>query len=309
MADIAVAHDRDDVLLEHTGFRLSWGAIFAGFIAATMVHITLSLVGVAVGFSTWDFGDPGRDLGMGVGIWLVISALIAYYVGGLTTGRLAGVLTRGDGALHGLLMWGVSMLVNLWLLGSGAGMILGGAFGMIERTVAATAGGLAGAVGQAGTAAVSNAGNMDMGAVQAEIESVLRQTGVPELQPENIAGDVQDVRGTATTGASNEALARDIGDLFRQRAGMVDREAIINVIMARSGMTRPEAEQLATRVQNAAGGVQTQVRAGVDQVQSTAEDVAAGASDAIGEAAWWALLALGLSLGAAAWGAATTARE
>lgn len=309
MADIGVAHDGDDVLVEHTGFRLSWGAIFAGFIAATMVHVTLSLVGVAVGFSTWDFGDPARDLGFGVGIWLIISALVAYYVGGLTTGRLAGILTRGDGALHGLLMWGLSMLVNLWLLGSGAGMILGGAFGVIERTVAATAGGLAGAVGQAGTAAVQGAGNLDMNNVQAEIESVLRQTGVPELQPETIQADVQDVRGTATAGASNQALANDIVALFRERAGMVDREAMINVIMARTGMTRPEAERLATRVQTAASGVQNQVQAGVTEVQSTAEDVAAGATDALGTAAWWALLALGLSLGAAAWGAATTAPE
>jgi hypothetical protein len=47
----------------------------------------------------------------------------------------------------------------------------------------------------------------------------------------------------------------------------------------------------------------------VDEVQSTAEDAAAGATDAVGKAAWWALLALGLSLGAATWGAATTARE
>ena len=33
-----------------------------------------------------------------MGIWTALSALIALFIGGLTTGRLAGVVTRGDGA-------------------------------------------------------------------------------------------------------------------------------------------------------------------------------------------------------------------
>ena len=110
MAEIGVQQERDGVVLERTGFRLSWGAILAGFVVATMVQIVLSVLGVAVGFTTWDVGDPARDLGMGLGIWIAVSTLLSLLVGGIITGRLAGVLSRGDGAIHGVVMWGIAML-------------------------------------------------------------------------------------------------------------------------------------------------------------------------------------------------------
>ena len=309
MADIGVGRSGDAAIIEHTGFRLSWGAIFAGFVTATVIHITLSLLGIAIGFTTWDVGDPARDLGVGVGIWTGISALIALFVGGLTTGRLAGVLTRGDGALHGVIMWGISTLVNLWLLASGAGIILGGAFGLVQSTVGAAAGGIASGVGQLGAAAVGQAGNLDLARLQTELEAALRETGVPELQPESIRADIQDVRGSTATGASNQALASEISSMVQQRAGQVDREAVINVVVARTGMSRAEAERVATRVESAANAARSQLAAGANQAQQTATDAAGVATDAVGKAAWWALLAMGLGVAAAAFGAATTARD
>lgn len=307
MADIAV---KRDVVVEHTGFRLSWGAIFAGFIVATMIQVVLSLLGVAVGFTTWDVGDPARDLGMGLGVWVAVSALISLFAGGVVTGRLAGVLTRGDGALHGVVMWGVATLVNLWLLMSGAGFFLGGAFDVLGRTVAATTGAVVGGVAEVGRAAVGGGGALDPGAIQREIEAALGEAGRPGLSPDTLRREVEEVRQRAAArGVSNEELAREIYGTIQARAGEVDREAIVNVVTARTELTRPEAERLATRVESVAAGARERVGAGAEQVAATAEDVAGTATDYLGRAAWWALLALALGAAAAAGGAGITARD
>lgn len=310
MADIEVERERDGTVLERTGFRLSWGAIFAGFVVATMTQIVLSLLGVAVGFTTWDVGDPARDLGMGLGIWMVVSTLASLFVGGLTTGRLAGVLTRGDGAIHGVVMWGIATLVNLWLLVSGAGFFLGGAFDILGRTVAATTSAVAGGVAELGSTAIGEAGSLDAGAVQREIEAALRETGRPGLDPDTLRAEAEDVGRRATArGVSNEQLAREIAGTVRERAGRVDREAIINVVTARTELTREEAGRVADRIERMAGAAGTQVAAGVEQAESAVTDAAGAATEALGRAAWWTLLALLLGAAAAAGGAAMTAKD
>ena len=53
--------------------------------------------------------------------------LIALAVGSYVAGRLA----QREGALHGLLMFGVSTLITLWLAISLASGIIGGAFNIL----------------------------------------------------------------------------------------------------------------------------------------------------------------------------------
>lgn len=127
-----------------TGFRLSWGAILAGLLVATAVQIILSLLGIAIGFGALQFG-PGAQLeefGIGAGIWAIATALISLFVGGLTAGHLAGVLTRLDGMLHGTLVWGLSLVLTLWAIGAGIGTVLGGVFGVAGQTISAAVGGV-----------------------------------------------------------------------------------------------------------------------------------------------------------------------
>lgn len=127
-----------------TGFRLSWGAILAGVLVATAVQIILSLLGIAIGFGAIEFG-PGAEFGefgIGAGIWAIATALISLFVGGLTAGHLAGILTRLDGALHGVLVWGLSLVLTLWAIGAGIGTVLGGVFGVAGQTLSAAVGGV-----------------------------------------------------------------------------------------------------------------------------------------------------------------------
>lgn len=133
--------------LAGTGFRLSWGAVFAGLVVATAVQIVLTLLGAGIGFAAWEPGESARGLGIGAGIWAILSVLVSLYVGGLTTGRLAGILTRKDGALHGILLWGLSTIVTVWLLASGVTALAGGAFRMVGGVLGATSGVVAQAAG------------------------------------------------------------------------------------------------------------------------------------------------------------------
>lgn len=224
-------------VIEHTGFRLSWGAIFAGLIVAMVTQVVLSILGLAVGLTIWDPGDPAAALGQGTGIWIAVAALISLFAGGIVTGRLAGVLTTGDGALHGGVMWGLSVIVTLWLTASGAGMILGGAFQVV------------------GTAAGAGYGAMGDEAAQVAVEAA--------------------VRG--------------------------DREAVVEGVAQRTGLTRQEADRVVRDIEDMAAGVEVEER----DVRHTAEQVTAG----VAQASWWALLALLLSAAAAAGGAALTARR
>jgi hypothetical protein len=121
-----------------TGFRLSWGAVFAGLVVATALQIVLTLLGTAVGLTAWDPGESARGFGIAAGVWAILSILISLFVGGLATGRLAGILRRKDGALHGVLLWGLSTILTLWLLASGVSTVAGGAFRMVGDALGAS---------------------------------------------------------------------------------------------------------------------------------------------------------------------------
>ena len=141
MAEIEVTRrGAAEVVAEHPVFRLKWGAVFAGLVVALALQVVLTLLGTAIGLSAVGPGTSARGIGIGAGIWMIVTALIALYVGGLTTGYLAGVLTRGNGALHGVLMWGLSTLLAAYLLASGVGSLLGGAVQLASGAAAATAG-------------------------------------------------------------------------------------------------------------------------------------------------------------------------
>ncbi|MES2521737.1 MAG: hypothetical protein V4617_03480 [Gemmatimonadota bacterium] len=292
--------ERTDVA-SHTGFRLSWGAIIAGLVMATALQIVLTTLGGAIGLAAFD-QNSGRGLGIGAAIWAIASILIALYLGGRTTGRLAGVLSKKDAFLHGALLWSLSTLLTVWMVSRGVGSLTGAAF----RVVGATAGAVASGAGSAVAAGVSRAANnADDVNLRGEIQRLLRQTGDPSLRPESLRADAGAAGQTATGTAGNEQAASEIWDLVRERADNLNREDVINVIVARTGQSRAEAERIADRVVAANQQARSRIAGVREQAGTLAEDVASGASTGL----WFALLGFGLSLAAAVLGSRGTARE
>jgi hypothetical protein len=129
----------------HTHRRISWAAIFGGVILVVALQLLLSLLGAGIGLGTVDANagnmPSAKGLGIGAGLWWVISSCIALGVGGYIAAWLAGVEIRFDGVLHGLVTWGLATLLTVWLLTSAIGGVVGGGFSTLGSLVSAAGSG------------------------------------------------------------------------------------------------------------------------------------------------------------------------
>jgi hypothetical protein len=116
--------------------RISWGAIFAGAIIALATQLVLTLIGTAVGLATLNpetgQNPSGVTLGIGAGVWLVISSLVSLFLGGYIAGRLGGTF---NGWLHGLATWATVAMLTILLLTTAAGGLIGTASGLASFAV------------------------------------------------------------------------------------------------------------------------------------------------------------------------------
>jgi hypothetical protein len=140
-----VVHERIDVA-PLSGFRISWGGIWAGVLTVMGTLLFLTTLGVAIGVSAVDPGqtDAG-SFGTGAAIWSGLSLLIALFVGGMAATRLGMVFDKAAGAFEGALVWVLSFLIVLWLASSGVRLVASGISGLfsgIGQTVSATVGGI-----------------------------------------------------------------------------------------------------------------------------------------------------------------------
>lgn len=130
----------------HIHRRISWAAIFGGVILALAIQLVLSLLGAGIGLGTVETNagstPSASSLGIGAGIWWVVSSCLALAAGGYAAAWLAGVEIRFDGMLHGLVTWGIATLVTFWLLTSTIGGIIGGGFSALGSVTSAAGSGL-----------------------------------------------------------------------------------------------------------------------------------------------------------------------
>lgn len=290
--------------------RISWGAVFAGALIAVVAQLTLTLLGIGVGFTSLDAVSEVGGVAQGMGIWWIVSGFIALFVGGWVAGRLAGIPARFEGSLHGVLAWGLATLASVWMLTSAVGWLASGALGVAQAGVGAAAN-----VAAAAGPAVMDAVNPDIAwsDIEREVRGLLRDTGVPALQPDSLMNRADTLAGASSAAArraaTNPGQADDILTTLAQRlrrsgsevASQVDREAAVNLLVERTDLTRPEAERAvdrwSTQLNQAGRDIQRTANAAVDRAGAIAESTV----DTVGEAALWAFFAL--IIGAVAAGA------
>jgi hypothetical protein len=104
--------------------RTDWKAVWAGTFIFYAIWVVFGALGVAIFASNTNPNANAPVLGqsVGMGIWTVVLTIIAMYVAGRETGRMADVQSRHDGLIHGLIMFGLAVtgLIVLASIGGSA---------------------------------------------------------------------------------------------------------------------------------------------------------------------------------------------
>lgn len=307
--------------------RVSWGAIFAGALAAIGLTALLSLLGLGIGFGTFDpaDGDSLSGVPKTTLIWWAVVSIVATGIGGFVAARLAGIPHSLAGALHGLSVWALTSLATLWLATTAVGAIAGAATSLVSTTArisASAIGTTVGAVADAGGAIAPDASQAERALamqgvtrdrVRSEAAAILSGAGIgaeEARQTQQLAG--QTARNMLTEpGSAGAELNRFIDRMFEGPQAVLseqERRALVTEISNRAGVSRPEAEQIASRWQSQAQAAATQVResgaTAADRLQSGATDVSQQAMSILSKIAWGMFLISLAGLVAAMIGAA-----
>lgn len=247
-----------------TLIRVSWSAIFAGIVLVLAIEILLDVLGAGVGLGLVNPGSgqtpSAGSFGVGAGVWWLVSTIIAFIIGCYAAARLAGVRSRWDGVLHGLVIWGGAVLITVYLLTSAVGGVLGGAFSMFQGTVSAV-------------------GSTVGSAVKTALPKVEQSAGITPDAVKQLAEDIlqapttQDAASMSRAEAA-KAIARTLPDLLSggQKASDAQKR-IADIVAAQAHISSQDAEK---RVEDAKSRL-TDLKNKADQA---AESSASAASEA-----------------------------
>jgi hypothetical protein len=108
-----------DVNRRWRGDRVRWGAVWAGLLVTVSGYIVLQLTLVATGLI--EIGNAESSDAW----WSAGAALVAFFIGGVTTGASAMWDRVSDGVLHGVVMWALAAVGILVLSVAASGLALG----------------------------------------------------------------------------------------------------------------------------------------------------------------------------------------
>ncbi len=110
------------------GSLVDWPAIFAGGVVAAGVATIFTTFGAAIGMATvspYDGTGSATLALIAAGLWIMWTTVSSVMVGGYIAGRMrrrvgganADAVSVRDG-IHGLAVWGIAILLGIWLVGA-----------------------------------------------------------------------------------------------------------------------------------------------------------------------------------------------
>ena len=237
---------------------VSWSAIWAGAIAAAALSLLLVVLGTGLGFaslSPWRGDGPSpTTFSVLSAIWIIVVQWLASALGGYLAGRTrtkwAGVHTHEvtfRDTVHGFATWALATLIT-------ASVVAYAAVG----TISGTAKVLSSAASEAAQAGITAAASDSTSAGDYEIDSLFRSSGDMPVQAE--------VRTEAM-----RILAKGIreGDV-----PAADRESLAELIAARTGISKTDAEQRLGKAVEALKAAEVKTRELADAARKAASAMA-----------------------------------
>ena len=265
----------------HIHRRISWAAIFGGVILVVAIQLLLSLLGAGIGLGTVDTNagntPAASGLGLGAGIWWVVSSCISLAAGGYASAWLAGIELRFDGMLHGLVTWGIATLLTFWLLTTAIGGIIGGGFSALSSVASAAGSGVSEAAKP-----IAQAAGVSPDMIQQQAQSYLQPTNTDPatMSPQDAQKEIATNLTTYAGGGPDAAAAK---------------ERIVNIMAAQMKISHDEA---AKKFDDA----QAKLKRTRDQAVQAAKDVADASAAAASKTSFAAFGVLLLGAIAAALG-------
>lgn len=309
------------------GYNLSWGSIFAGVVTFIALFMTFSLIGSAIGFGMVEptSNNPLDGVGTGLMIWTVVTLILSLFGAGF----VSGVAARRVGLVHGFLTWATSMIVTIVMLSYvtiGAFSVVGSLLGNIASAVGSgvenVASGTADVASKAFDEITGNMGDINTDQLETDVRDVLKDTDVPELQPNFLQDQVSDATSDITDAGKKIAtdpnkadeIIDDLSTKLKDRAtkisDSVDEEAISNAVAKNTDLNQQEAQEATQNIvnglQKASDEAQQQIETAqqnleqakqdIDQAVKDARKKADEISDATAKASIWGFVAMVLGL-------------
>ncbi len=234
--------------------RISWGAVLAGAIMAIAIQISVNLLAVRMGASSFNpryDADPDlKDSVMTGAVWVGLGTLVAMFVGGWIAARFAGIPEGVDGMLHGLMVWAVVTLVSLLFLGSAVGRLLGGVSALVGQ-------------------GLNLAGRVTETAARGAVDVAKGATGIAKDVVSGAANVVEDVASDAANTTKDAA-----GGLRAVIQKAVDSSPELSDALEQIDLARKSVESEARRMLRQAG-------VAPDQLSNKAKETAAEARRAL----------------------------
>ena len=288
--------------------RIKWTAVWAGLVVGMSSQLVLTLLGLAIGAWSIDLkaAQPGGGIPLGAGLWTGLSLLLSAFIGGAVTARLSGVTVRSDGMYHGVVVWGITWLVFAWLTTTAMSFMLGSVFSALGSAIQTTGQGLTSAASAALTKVDPKSNfNLSTSELRRQIESTLQATGKRELQPAAINKAADQVASRAREGQSVGQVTDSALEELQQKLTALDRDAAVNVLVQKAGMTEAQAQQV---VQSTIG-ILAPLKDKLQDVKAQSLEIGNATLNRVGAAAGWlcllGLLSLAVSVGGAAVGTVT----
>jgi hypothetical protein len=107
-------------------------------VSAIALQAFFAVLGTAIGLTIAHNANDvlEQGIGLGAGLWWLITGLISLYVGGWVAGRLTPSVDKTIGAMHGFLTWCTVTVISAILVAMAGGALLGGGLSAASNVVA-----------------------------------------------------------------------------------------------------------------------------------------------------------------------------